>query len=287
MADDRLRRRGDRARLPRPAVAVRRPARPCSTAARRRRRGRSAVVADVMAEHAAACSPTTTGDELNAMRDFRKHTGWYLTGYPVGPEVRRRLRRSARCSSSTPSSPSSTRRPTGRRAASASSAATPTVRSRSRCPTASSTTVDDARPHPRRRRRDGPVGRLTARWPSLGSCSRRRRLGGRSCSLGSGSRSPVVPADVDESVRPGEEPVDYVERLSPMTRRCGVASSAGATAMSWCSPPTRPSTSTARSSASRPTTPTPGACCGLLSGRDAPGPHRRRRWRGDRLETGR
>ena len=25
------------------------------------------------------------------MRDFRKHTGWYLTGYPVGPEVRRRF----------------------------------------------------------------------------------------------------------------------------------------------------------------------------------------------------
>jgi hypothetical protein len=25
------------------------------------------------------------------MRGFRKHTGWYLTGYPVGPEARRRL----------------------------------------------------------------------------------------------------------------------------------------------------------------------------------------------------
>lgn len=25
------------------------------------------------------------------MRDFRKHTGWYLTGYPVGQEIRRRL----------------------------------------------------------------------------------------------------------------------------------------------------------------------------------------------------
>ena len=25
------------------------------------------------------------------MRDFRKHTGWYFTGYPVGPEVRRRF----------------------------------------------------------------------------------------------------------------------------------------------------------------------------------------------------
>jgi hypothetical protein len=25
------------------------------------------------------------------MRDFRKHTNWYVSGYPVGPEVRRRL----------------------------------------------------------------------------------------------------------------------------------------------------------------------------------------------------
>ena len=25
------------------------------------------------------------------MKDFRKHTGWYLTGYPVGQEVRRNL----------------------------------------------------------------------------------------------------------------------------------------------------------------------------------------------------
>ena len=30
------------------------------------------------------------GENL-AMRDFRKHTSWYLTGYPVGGEVRRRF----------------------------------------------------------------------------------------------------------------------------------------------------------------------------------------------------
>ena len=29
--------------------------------------------------------------EAAALRDFRKHTGWYLTGYPAGPEIRRRL----------------------------------------------------------------------------------------------------------------------------------------------------------------------------------------------------
>ena len=31
------------------------------------------------------------GDEAFAMRDFRKHTSWYLSGYPVGPAVRREL----------------------------------------------------------------------------------------------------------------------------------------------------------------------------------------------------
>ena len=30
------------------------------------------------------------GENL-AMRDFRKHTSWYLTGYPVGGEMRRRF----------------------------------------------------------------------------------------------------------------------------------------------------------------------------------------------------
>jgi hypothetical protein len=30
------------------------------------------------------------GGEALAMRTFRKHASWYLTGYPVGSEVRRR-----------------------------------------------------------------------------------------------------------------------------------------------------------------------------------------------------
>jgi nifR3 family TIM-barrel protein len=32
-----------------------------------------------------------SGGESLAARDFRKHANWYVTGYPVGPEVRRRL----------------------------------------------------------------------------------------------------------------------------------------------------------------------------------------------------
>ncbi|MGZ4672201.1 MAG: tRNA dihydrouridine synthase DusB [Ilumatobacteraceae bacterium] len=43
----------------------------------------------VMARHANLLADHL-GEEL-AMRDFRKHTSWYLTGYPVGGEVRRRF----------------------------------------------------------------------------------------------------------------------------------------------------------------------------------------------------
>ena len=47
-------------------------------------------VVDVMAAHAIDLVEHV-GSEHNAMRDFRKHTAWYLTGYPVGPDARRRL----------------------------------------------------------------------------------------------------------------------------------------------------------------------------------------------------
>ena len=56
-----------------------------------------AVVLDAMARHGrllvenfAEFGAGGGGEDL-AMRDFRKHTSWYLTGYPVGPEVRRAL----------------------------------------------------------------------------------------------------------------------------------------------------------------------------------------------------
>jgi nifR3 family TIM-barrel protein len=47
------------------------------------------TVVDVMARHARLLAELM-GESL-AMRDFRKHTSWYLTGYPVGPEMRRRF----------------------------------------------------------------------------------------------------------------------------------------------------------------------------------------------------
>jgi nifR3 family TIM-barrel protein len=56
-----------------------------------------AVVLDAMARHGRllvenfAQFDARGGGEDLAMRDFRKHTSWYLTGYPVGPEVRRAL----------------------------------------------------------------------------------------------------------------------------------------------------------------------------------------------------
>jgi nifR3 family TIM-barrel protein len=47
-------------------------------------------VTGVMADHAAALVEHH-GGEHPALRDFRKHASWYLTGYPVGPETRRRF----------------------------------------------------------------------------------------------------------------------------------------------------------------------------------------------------
>jgi nifR3 family TIM-barrel protein len=46
-------------------------------------------VATVMAEHARLLAAYL--GEQAGVRDFRKHTGWYLTGFPVGGEIRRRL----------------------------------------------------------------------------------------------------------------------------------------------------------------------------------------------------
>ena len=48
------------------------------------------LAVDVMAEHARALVEHH-GHEGRAMCDFRKHASWYLTGYPVGGEARRRF----------------------------------------------------------------------------------------------------------------------------------------------------------------------------------------------------
>ena len=47
-------------------------------------------VAPVMKRHARALVEAR-GDEGFAVRDFRRHTGWYLTGYPVGGAARKAL----------------------------------------------------------------------------------------------------------------------------------------------------------------------------------------------------
>jgi nifR3 family TIM-barrel protein len=46
-------------------------------------------VLDVMVRHADALCGHLGAER--GIRDFRKHTGWYLTGYPVGGEMRRRF----------------------------------------------------------------------------------------------------------------------------------------------------------------------------------------------------
>jgi tRNA-dihydrouridine synthase len=51
-------------------------------------------VVDVMAEHVRLLSAHFGVDDTGVdrgVRDFRKHTSWYLTGFPVGGEMRARL----------------------------------------------------------------------------------------------------------------------------------------------------------------------------------------------------
>ena len=50
---------------------------------------RLGFVAQQMADHCRLMADTVGED--NAVRDFRKHTSWYLTGYPVGGETRGRF----------------------------------------------------------------------------------------------------------------------------------------------------------------------------------------------------
>ena len=50
---------------------------------------RLGFVVDVMARHARLLA-VHLGEDL-ACRDFRKHTAWYVTGYPVGGEMRKRF----------------------------------------------------------------------------------------------------------------------------------------------------------------------------------------------------
>jgi hypothetical protein len=51
-------------------------------------------VAEVMRRHVRLLADAKN-DEFLGVRDFRKHTGWYLTGYPVGGAVRRDLAQSS------------------------------------------------------------------------------------------------------------------------------------------------------------------------------------------------
>ncbi len=51
---------------------------------------RIGAVVEVMKRHARLLVEAR-GDEGFAVRDFRRHTGWYMTGYPVGGTARKRL----------------------------------------------------------------------------------------------------------------------------------------------------------------------------------------------------
>jgi nifR3 family TIM-barrel protein len=60
-----------------------------SVASRPGRRPRLGSVVAVMGDHARLLADCL--GEPAGLRDFRKHTGWYLTGFPVGGEMRRTL----------------------------------------------------------------------------------------------------------------------------------------------------------------------------------------------------
>ena len=187
MRGDRVRRRRRRPRLPRPAVAVRRPASTCSPAARRRRRARSASPSTVMVDHARLLVDhhADDGGEPLAMRDVPQarlvvphRLPGRQRGAPPGRPglVARRARGHRRRA-----------RPDDRRssrAASGSAAATPTGRSRSSLPDGLPRRSRRARARPhraRRRRRDGPLRRLMRRERDVPShsCFLRKESGRR------------------------------------------------------------------------------------------------------------
>ena len=84
---DRLRRRRRRARLPGPAVAVRRPGGGVRRASAAPRRRASGEVVATMRRHAELLCAAHR-DERKGVRDIRKHVAWYLKGFPVGAGAR-------------------------------------------------------------------------------------------------------------------------------------------------------------------------------------------------------
>jgi hypothetical protein len=152
-----------------------------------------------------------TGRERFAMRDFRKHTNWYMSGYPVGPEVRRRL--SQISSLLELDGILDELDPTTDMVAGGERIKRGHSNGRSRCRSRTLPRLSGRARHPRRPRRHGIVGRLSGRWRRR-SCWHRRPRVGSFCCAPVGIEFTVVPADVDESLLPGEKPVDYVERVA-------------------------------------------------------------------------
>ena len=149
------------------------------------------------------------------MRDFRKHAGWYMSGYPVGPEVRRRFsmvavaeRAGGRPRRARPDRP---HRP-GRRT----HQARPHQRSDQGQPARRLARRPRTRAVARRRhrapgrRRDGPLRWLTA--------TGRARLGvtapRTSCCVRSASSSSPTCRHRRVRAATGESPTAYVRRLS-------------------------------------------------------------------------
>ena len=165
-----------------------------------------------MAEHARLLAEWL--GEGAGLRDFRKHTGWYLTGYPVGPQARRRLSGVSSLESSTTCWPRST---LGARrwcpAGCGPIAATRTGPGRSTSRTAGSTipTISPRcreTPTPWSRGDDRQVDRTGPARPRLGVAAAAAAPALRRLDFTS------VAPDIDERPQDGRNPCPYVERLA-------------------------------------------------------------------------
>jgi len=96
---NRLRRRRRGTRMPRQAVAVRRPGSGVPGRRASKRNRPSARSRRRFKRHAELLVEFFDGDENHACRDIRKHVAWYFKGYAVGGETRAALAMAAASSS--------------------------------------------------------------------------------------------------------------------------------------------------------------------------------------------
>ena len=257
----RLRRRGHRPRLPRPAVAVRPISSPRFNGEPVPPSPPLGVVADADGRPRRLAGRAPRRGQL-AMRDFRKHTSWYLTGYPVGGEVRRRFSHGRHAGRA--------RRPARRRSTRRSAVVPGGERIRRghtngpirvALPAGYLDDLDDAT-LPDDGRRDGAQRRLSR----TGASRPRVRLAApaRAARAARPRRSTIAPPTSTRRRAPARIRVAYVRRLAVEKASAVVATVRRR--RDWSSPPTRRSTSTAAILGKPADADDAGGCSRLLAG---------------------